>query len=520
MSLDTRITSILVDAGLMIGLVLAVGTVYKVEGRWQDSNANKVTDDDPHDTVTRRREAKKVADIFVTNVEADAGGSPRQRASKPGENSAPHVEVPSSASPRRDAKRIDEGQTQLAKLDAGLTGATPRRSPDDPSSLRGTYVYRTKKDKTQWIDHYGGSAETETSVQEGLNWLVRHQAAEGFWSSECLGPKQKYAHSRCEKTGLCATPGMNYMMAQTGLALLALQAAGNYECNQEKYSSHVTHGLNWLVHHQRRDGALVGPLSIQPDNYGHAFMYEHAMAAFALAEACAVRRAMQKEDAPLLRRAAHRAIAFIERQQHDDGGWRYTNYSNERSDCSVSGWAMLALKSARAAEIPVSQRTLERTRDFFRSCETDDGRTGYQSGNGAGSDAVVAVGMLTKLLLLKDPAAPLVGTSASHLAGQAERYRTSIGSGNAEFYTLYNATLAMYLTGGPRWDRWNNAIRDAVVANQDRGPGCQRGSWDPRRTHGGGEGGRIYSTALATLTLEVYYRFAREDEGDSRKPPK
>ena len=32
--------------------------------------------------------------------------------------------------------------------------------------------------------------------------------------------------------------------------------------------------------------------------------------------------------------------------------------------------------------------------------------------------------------------------------------------------------------------------------------------------------GRIHSTAPAKLTPEVYYRFAREDEGDSRKPPK
>ena len=54
-----------------------------------------------------------------------------------------------------------------------------------------------------------------------------------------------------------------------------------------------------------------------------------------------------------------RAIEFIERQQHDDGGWRYSMHKQERSDVSVSGWAMLALKSAREAEIPVSQDTIE-----------------------------------------------------------------------------------------------------------------------------------------------------------------
>jgi hypothetical protein len=40
--------------------------------------------------------------------------------------------------------------------------------------------------------------------------------------------------------------------------------------------------------------------------------------------------------------------------------------------------------------------------------------------------------------------------------------------------------------------------------------GCAAGSWDPEKPmpdpHAN-VGGRIYSTALATLTLEVYYRY-------------
>ena len=185
----------------------------------------------------------------------------------------------------------------------------------------------------------------------------------------------------------------------------------------------------------------------------------------------------------------------------------------ERSDTSVSGWAMLALKSAKEAEIPVSQETLDQTRYFFKSCETSDGRTSYQSGEAANSDALTAVGMLTHLLLLKDKDAPLLNTSGSHLAGLAKTYRDRIQQGNPEFYTLYNATLAMYQAGGDNWNKWNDAVRDAVVARQIQGTGCNRGSWDPQGTFGGDRGGRIYSTALATLMLEVYYRFSREGEG-------
>jgi hypothetical protein len=439
MMLINKMKSTLVDSGLVVGLIVAVGAVYSVETRL----------------------------------------------------------------PRPGVNQVKEGYVEKVEFEKGLSGTTQHR----------TYVLRTKKDKTKWIAQYGGSVETEGCVQTGLDWLVRHQADDGFWSSECVGPKQQNAHSKCEEIGPCTLPGQKFAMAQTGLALLALQAAGNYESNDEKYSKQVGRGLAWLALHQQPDGGLAIPAGGRAGNYAHTFMYAHAMAAFALAEACAVRRAQGKEDAPSLRDAATKAIAFIERHQHNDGGWRYTIQAQERSDTSVSGWAMLALKSAREAEISVSQDTLDQTRSFFKSCQTSDGRTAYQNGASAHSDALTAVGMLTHLLLLKEPESPLVKTSASYLATKAELYRDHVRAGTAEFYTLYNATLAMYQAGGDNWNRWNDAVRDAVVANQSHGPGCERGSWNPKGTYGHTQGGRIYSTALATLMLEVYYRFSREGDG-------
>jgi prenyltransferase beta subunit len=465
MTVAKKMMSVWVDTGLTIGLILALGGVYSVETRLPRPAVNAVEEGNAVNEV-KKADEKEVAEVKT-------------------------------------------GYEKKIKVEKGLSGTTEIV----------TYVLRTKKDKAKWIGQFGGSPETEGCVQMGLDWLVRHQADDGFWSNACLGPKGRNPGSKCEEGGLCTVPGQDYVMSQTGLALLALQAAGNYESNQEKYSNDVRRGLDWLIEHQRPDGALVGPLSGQDGNYRQTHMYEHAMAAFALAEACAVRKAQGEADAPKLRNAAVRAIEFIERNQHNDGGWRYTTEKQERSDCSVSGWAMLALKSAKEAEIPISRDTLDQTRYFFKSCETSDGRTAYQSGEGAGSDAITAVGMLTHLLLLKDREAPVVKTSASHLADQAERYRAQVRGGIAEFYTLYNATLAMYQTGGDNWNRWNDAVRDAVVANQTKGSSCERGSWDPRGTFGGDRGGRIYSTALATLMLEVYYRFSREGDGKVSDAP-
>ena len=43
---------------------------------------------------------------------------------------------------------------------------------------------------------------------------------------------------------------------------------------------------------------------------------------------------------------------------------------------------------------------------------------------------------------------------------------------------------------------------------QRRDEGCFKGSWDPLDAWGE-EGGRVYSTSLLTMCLEVYYRYGR-----------
>jgi hypothetical protein len=66
----------------------------------------------------------------------------------------------------------------------------------------------------------------------------------------------------------------------------------------------------------------------------------------------------------------------------------------------------------------------------------------------------------------------------------------------------------MFQVGGEPWKRWNGAVRDRVTAMQEQGEGCDRGSW-PTNEPFSVRGGRIYATALAVLTLEIYYRFQR-----------
>jgi hypothetical protein len=80
------------------------------------------------------------------------------------------------------------------------------------------------------------------------------------------------------------------------------------------------------------------------------------------------------------------------------------------------------------------------------------------------------------------------------------------GPNPADMYYNYYATQAMHHWGGPKWERWNKVMRDLLVNRQEQ-EGDSAGSWPMDATHGVHLGGRLYTTCLSVMTLEVYYRF-------------
>jgi hypothetical protein len=80
---------------------------------------------------------------------------------------------------------------------------------------------------------------------------------------------------------------------------------------------------------------------------------------------------------------------------------------------------------------------------------------------------------------------------------------------------LYNCTLAMFQAGGDDWDRWNGVVRDRLIGLQ-KTAGCNRGSWDATG-YRANEAGRVCSTAWAILSLEVYYRFSKQENKPAEK---
>ena len=79
-------------------------------------------------------------------------------------------------------------------------------------------------------------------------------------------------------------------------------------------------------------------------------------------------------------------------------------------------------------------------------------------------------------------------------------------------YYWYYATLALHHrqqtndAASAAWHTWNDAMTDALLSTQVT-DGADSGSWNTN-CQWGGYGGRVYTTALAAMCLEVYYRYA------------
>lgn len=374
---------------------------------------------------------------------------------------------------------------------ANLLAKLAQEKQGDSQMVKADSLYgmRTDPNRQKIIVSLGGTRESEMAVQAGLDWLARHQGDDGSWSDA----------GKCEHDNTpCQWLKYGAPIAETGLAVLAFQAGGNYYFNDQEYSDNVKRGLDWLVEQQQPDGRLFGHSS-------HQTWYQHGIATFALAEACAVALANRQTPDSRYLEAAKRAVNFMEERQYKNGGWQY-NERQGHGDTSVTGWQILALKSAQEAEIAVKPETMDLVCKFFKSCGSPaTGRTGY-TGPGGGTDLTTAVGLIVQEFILKEPDSELAVNGVKYL-----RQRAGAGIGKSgDFYTLYNSTLAMFLARGDAWEEWNSHVRDAVVKRQET-TGCARGSWGNTSHSGVAEPyHRTLNTAWAVLTLEVYYRYATE----------
>lgn len=353
---------------------------------------------------------------------------------------------------------------------ASLAGATSPAAAgsgppgDDPfASRRGRGRGRAAEDR-------GGSAASEAAVERGLAWLARHQAVDGSW---------RFDLSDCRCDGGCRDAGtVTSTTAATGLVLLAFLGAGHTQVGGD-YREPVTRGLYYLL-------SRVQP-SPRGGDLSEGTMYGHGIATLALAEAFG----MTKDD--MLVPPLRAAIRFLETSQDlHGGGWRYL--PGQPGDMTVTAWQLAALKSAALTGLEVPSPTIDGVNRFLDAVQSRGGAAyGYRSPQA--KPCTSAIGLLCRLYLGWDNEAAI------------DRGLTALaqsGPDPSAVYQNFYLSQALLQRNHRLWPRWNARNRDQLVAQQGR-IGHELGSWffsEPDTA----PGGRLAHTALATLTLEVYYR--------------
>lgn len=301
----------------------------------------------------------------------------------------------------------------------------------------------------------------------GLRWIARQQISDGHWPLD----------------GDYPDPGAKNDIAGTAFGLLPLLGAGYTAKNSDDnpFSLNVERGLDYLIRAQDKTTGDFG-----------AGMYAHALATLALCEGYGVTK-----DANL-RRPAQLAVNHIVRAQHVHGGWRYS--PSQAGDLSVTGFQVMALKSATAAALDVPAITMHKAQLFLDSvCASDLEGYAYVPYSEP-SATMTSVGLFCRQQVQS------WGPRNARMLYGVDNWikRNPPGATKNMYYHLF-ATQVMRDFGGDAWKDWNAKMRDYLIATQDKTDRSSAGSWDSHGEHH--TAGRLMQTSLCVLTLEVYYRY-------------
>ncbi|MCK6439584.1 MAG: hypothetical protein L6Q71_05220, partial [Planctomycetes bacterium] len=224
----------------------------------------------------------------------------------------------------------------------------------------------------------GGGKENQKQVEAGLQWLADHQNEQtGSWSATNFMDSSIRTKKGAATTGILefervGEPGVGWAntvdVGLSGLALLAFVGDGHTH-RGGKFKENVRRGLNYMLSVQDAEGCF----GVRD---GEEWIYNHAICAMAVIEIYII-----SQDR-MLKSPAQRSVDFIVNAQNPGWGWRY-DIKPGVNDSSVTAWMVLALKSAKMAELefPAEQINVG-ANAWYDKVTVDEGYgpvTGYNS---------------------------------------------------------------------------------------------------------------------------------------------
>lgn len=333
----------------------------------------------------------------------------------------------------------------------------------------------------------------ESSVDRGLAYLASTQEEDGRFPSDDV-----------------AQP------AVTSLAVMAFLSRGHMP-DEGRYGSQISRAIDFVLSTQKRRG-YFSLLPVAPPaghmTPGQTVTYNHSIAGLMLGEVYGMTSGERSERIETALTSAliyHREVQTRQKEKPSDvGGFRYgyPEGPNASSDMSVTGWALMFLRSARNAEFNVPKQYFDEGLDFVERCHEKDtanhekGIFRYRplesdpKGNPQITLANTASAMLTLILGGRHQHA---GVTEGVVWFRSRPYPKPWQDGY--FYlSSYYSSQAMAQVGGETWNQLFPQIAANILAEQ-----TDDGAWPPG---GGAERpfGSAYSTSLAILALTPAYQ--------------
>jgi len=375
-----------------------------------------------------------------------------------------------------------DGPSQMVDVD--FASLDILNDVQSPLVMRGLFKGRTAAGRRAMLKQYSGGwgMYSEQKVIHALNWLKGHQRENGSWAA-----------GAAERAGDPAA-----VVSVTSLSLLAFLAHGETSSSDD-YGETVTAAIRFIYAQQRTNGVYC-----KIDKHG---VYGHAIATYAVSEAYGLTRI------PVLTASMEKAIAVILDGQQKGGGWNYNYDKGPRRDTSVACWQIQALKAAYLAGSTNEriEKALSMAAQDLISAQEPDGLFLYATGDGkADSPRKSCTAMAVLCLQLTGYARDrAVRKGLSVLADEPCDWKEASDEPWA-LYNWYYLTQAIFHHGGNSWSRWNARFSRAYNDNQQAdGSWLAPYAWPETEDGAYCEAyyGPAFSTALATLTMEVYYRF-------------
>lgn len=301
--------------------------------------------------------------------------------------------------------------------------------------------------------------QTQAAIEHGLKWLVSQQMTDGGF-----GRQGSYARN----VGVCALAGTAFLShrGMTGPYRRSIQ-----EC------------MRYLLGRAQENGFIV-----EAEVRTHATLYGHGYATMFLGQV------FGESYDPRVRDTLKAATELILNRQDGQGGWCYTSDPKD-ADVSITTCQLLALFSARQAGIGVPQEAIERSVEFLKQAQNEDGGFRYRLDDPPESlfpRSAAAVVALTCAGLQDDE---VVKRGRDYLNQPHPPQELSPGQlAEYHFYGRFYATHAAWQAGKPAWDRWYPIVRDELLAQQSTS-----GAWHDANI------GDEYATAMALIVLQFPY---------------